>query len=289
MSQPDGTAQVLMDRMHRLGCFLLGESSEIGLDAPTAYLTMREGVPVPGGKSWNYKKMGRVGAWVWHALAGDPAEAADFRRQVLEFFADEERYGQMRTEQGCNAPHDGMHIGATMLARLAALKLQTGEDAEMMAATGRWLDGFFAMCAACHSAGHSYFPGFRIKPGTRPTSEVRDYAYLAARGMGKLPAQKRADRFFVGAKLAYELRRLGALPEPKENARLPRLHARMRVQRLAGGGFLASIEKTSDKAGEVVDWIYARGSALEFGRSWAARPPVPDGRVNLNLLSEPVS
>lgn len=273
--KPQGTAQVLMDRMARLASCLLDEPGAHANfpDPPSTYLRMAEGVKTPGGATWNYKKMGRVGWCVWELLEGLPAEES--LRQVLTYFADEENYGQMRTEQGCNAPHDGMHVGATMLARLAALKF---DNAELMKATGNWIRGYLAMCAACsHDGSRPAFPGFRVKSGTQPLSQVRDIVYATAIGAKvNLPRNLETDRFYIGAKLAIKLKEVGALPSV--GSELPTLYLPMDLKRNRNG-FVASIQRTKPgiiKAGEIVDWTAYRNGKLEFGRSWTQPAPTLD-------------
>jgi hypothetical protein len=147
---------------------------------------------------------------------------------------------------------------------------------------------FLATCVACAAGGKVFMPGFRVKSGAEPISPVRDLIYQAALGKKlKLPAKHREDRFFLGAEIASHLQSLKlpggakALPEP-ESGRLPKLRARMVVERFEGGGFLATIDRipVKGRSEEVVDWVLAdRRELVDFGRGWRRERPVVDRPV----------
>jgi hypothetical protein len=276
------SAQTFMDRMATLTDIFVGRAGLSDLSPFTEYLSMPEGYKAPGGASQNYKSMGRFSRYVYELMTQGP-ELDKFRRQTLNYFAEEERTGQMVTEQGCSVPHDGMHIGRALLARLASIVYG---DQEVEQASREWLSGFLAMCAACSdSSGHVCWPGFRIKKD--PVSQVRDIVYRASAGLPQRQIPKgnklHSDRFFLGGRLALLLSELpGGLPEPA--ASLPKLWAPMTVKRFPGG-YLASIEKPDGLDGkgekEAVDWVLSTGEGLEYGRSWRAPLPKVDRAVSV--------
>jgi hypothetical protein len=280
------SAQTFMERMATLTDVFVGADGLTSLPPFTDYLSMPEGYKAPGGASQNYKSMGRFSRYVYELMTEGP-ELAKFRKQALNYFAEEMKTGQMITEQGCSVPHDGMHIARALLARLASIVY--GDDA-MEAASREWLAGFLAMCKACSdSNGHVCWPGFRVKKD--PVSQVRDMVYHAAT-FGSVPSRisgekLNKDRFFLGARLAYLLSELpGGLPDPAPA--LPKLWALMTVQRFPGG-YLAWIEEPAKLDGkgrkEAVDWVLSSSDGLEFGRSWLA--PVPKvANVTETLRSE---
>jgi hypothetical protein len=276
------SAQTFMERMSTLTDIFVGDAGLQDLPPFTEYLSMPEGYKAPGGASQNYKSMGRFSRYVYELMTEGP-ELGKFRRQTLNYFAEELKTGQMVTEQGCSVPHDGMHIGRALLARLASLVYG---DVEVEAASREWLAGFLAMCQACSDdSGHVAWPGFRIKKD--PISQVRDIVYQVAAGLKlRLPkgAKLGTDRFFLGARLAVLLAELpGGLPEPASS--LPKLWAPMTVKRFPGG-YLASIERPEDLDGkgekEAVDWVLSTGEGLTYGRSW--KEPVPEVRDVTDVL-----
>lgn len=280
------SAQTFMARMAILTDILTGRAGLSDLPPFTEYLSMAEGYKAPGGASQNYKSMGRFSRYVYELIANsgldDPLSSSppallNFRSQTLNYFAEERRAGQMVTEQGCSAPHDGMHIARALLARLAAIVYG---DAEVEAASREWLSGFLALCAACaDSSGHVCWPGFRVKKA--PESQVRDIVFRAWTGVGDRRPPKGnkidTDRFFLGGRLALLLAELdGGIPDPLPAPALPKLWAPMTVKRFPGG-YLATIEEPPDLDGkgrkEAVDWVCSRGGALTYGRSWLTPPP----------------
>jgi hypothetical protein len=172
-----------------------------------------------------------------------------------------------------------MHYAAHLLAYFAGIELK---DREMTKAGLLWVRDFLAACAACAVGGKVFMPGFRVKPEAEPVSPVRDLIYQAALGKKlRLTSKRKEDRFFLGAEIASHLQSLKALPKP-ESGRLPKLRARMIVERFEGGGFLATIERIpiSGRSQEVVDWVLADQSGLEdFGRGWKQERPVVDRPV----------
>lgn len=280
------SAQTFMERMSTLTSILTGRAGLPDLPPFTEYLSMPEGYKAPGGASQNYKSMGRFSRYVYELIANgglndplssSPSTLLDFRRQTLNYFADEARTGQMITEQGCSAPHDGMHIARALLARLAAIIYG---DAEVEVASREWLSGFLAMCAACSDdSGHVCWPGFRVKKS--PESQVRDIVFRAWTGVGdrRLPKGDKidTDRFFLGGRLALLLAELdGGIPDPLPAPSLPKLWAPMTVQRFPGG-YLATISEPSKLDGkgrkEAVDWVCSDFHRLSYGRSWLTPPP----------------
>lgn len=267
------SAQTFMQRMAILTDILTGRAGLPDLPPFTEYLSMPEGFKAPGGASQNYKSMGRFSRYVYELIIDGP-ELDNFRRQTLNYFAEERRTGQMVTEQGCSAPHDGMHIGRALLARLASVIFG---DAAVEEASREWLAGFLAMCVACSDAsGHVAWPGFRIKKA--PESQVRDIVFRAWSGAGpqRLPKGDKihTDRFYLGGRLALLLAELpGGLSDPSPN--LPKLWAPMTVQRFPGG-YLARIEMPEKLDGkgrkEAVDWVRSEHGNLTYGRAWATAP-----------------
>ncbi len=279
------SAQTFMERMSTLTDILVGKASLPDLSPFTEYLSMPEGYKAPGGASQNYKSMGRFSRYVYELVTQGP-ELANYRRQTLNYLAEERKTGQMITEQGCSVPHDGMHIGRALLARLASMM---HGDEEVEKASREWLAGFLAMCEACSDAsGHVAWPGFRVKK--EPESEIRDIVYRAYKGLKqKLPKGDKieSERFFVGGRLALLLaKRPGGLPDPSPT--LPKLWAPMTVKRFPGG-YLASIEKPEGLDGkglkEAVDWVLSENGTLTCGRSWESPPP-PVQNVTKTLTSK---
>ena len=197
------SAQTFMERMSTLTDVFVGRAGLTELPPFTEYLSMPEGFKAPGGASQNYKSMGRFSRYVYELMIQGP-ELASFRRQTLNYFAEEAKTGQMVTEQGCSVPHDGMHIGRALLARLASMVYG---DEEVEQASEEWLAGFLAMCEACSDgSGHVAWPGFRVKK--EPESDVRDIVYRASAGLKqRLPKGNKieAERFFLGGRLALLL------------------------------------------------------------------------------------
>ncbi len=271
------SAQTFMERMATLADIFAGNAGLADLPPFTEYLSMPEGYKAPGGASQNYKSMGRFSRYVYELIIQGP-ELEKFRKQTLNYFAEEQKVGQMVTEQGCSTPHDGMHIARALLARLASIIYG---DVEVEIASREWLAGFLAMCRACSDeAGHVAWPGFRVKKD--PVSDVRDIVYRAYAGLKqKLPKGDKinSERFFLGGRLALLLAELpGGLPDASPG--LPKLWAPMTVKRFPGG-YLASIEKPSGLDGkgerEAVDWVLSSRDGLEFGRSWHAPAPEVQG------------
>lgn len=267
------SAQTFMERMSTITNIFVGRSGLPDLPPFTEYLSMPEGYKAPGGASQNYKSMGRFSRYVYELMTDGP-ELENFRRQTLNYFKEEQRTGQMVTEQGCSVPHDGMHIGRALLARLASMVYG---DEEVEQASEEWLAGFLAMCEACSDkSGHVAWPGFRVKKA--PESEVRDIVYRAYAGLKqKLPQQNRieTDRFFLGGRLALLLAELpGGLPAASPD--LPKLWAPMTVQRFPGG-YLATLEKPDGLDGkglkEACDWVHSENGVLTYGHSWETPPP----------------
>ncbi|HET6495588.1 MAG TPA: hypothetical protein VFH61_09520, partial [Thermoleophilia bacterium] len=117
---PDkGTAQILLYRLSEIARHYM-DGSPLTIKAPSDPLTMRAGLKIKGGASRNYRYMGQSGAAHYFRLTGDP-RAAEFREQVLRLYESQETEGLMWTEQGCSAPHDGMHLAAAMVDRLGAI------------------------------------------------------------------------------------------------------------------------------------------------------------------------
>lgn len=270
------SAQTFMERMSTITDIFVGQAGLPDLPPFTEYLSMPEGFKAPGGASQNYKSMGRFSRYVFELMTDGP-ELEKFRRQTLNYFAEEQKVGQMITEQGCSLPHDGMHIGRALLARLASMVYG---DEEVEKASREWLAGFLAMCAACSDgSGHVAWPGFRVK--NEPESEVRDIVYRASAGLKqKLPKGNKihVERFFLGGRLALLLSELpGGLPDPSPT--LPKLWTPMTVQRFPGG-YLASIERPQELDGkglkEAVDWVLSKDGELTCGRSWETPPPAVD-------------
>lgn len=282
---PGKVAQTLLHRLDRLAAVLFGDIPAPDIPPPTPYQEMREGRPTKGGASENYKIMGRVGRWLYRHFEGDVAEAELARGEVLRYFASERQDGLLRGEQGTNSPHAEMHFAAHLLAYFAGIEL---EDREMTKAGLHWVGDFLATCAACAVGGRVFMPGFRVKSGAEPISPVRDLIYQAALGKRlRLPAKRREDRFFLGAEIASHLQSLKALPEPR-SSRLPKLRAKMVVERYEGGGFLATIDKipVKGRSEEVVDWVLADGRGLEdFGRGWRRERPAIDRPVKQRVES----
>ncbi|HEX6863839.1 MAG TPA: hypothetical protein VF414_13520 [Thermoanaerobaculia bacterium] len=279
------SAQTFMERMSTLTDIFVGTAGLPDLPPFTEYLSMPEGYKAPGGASQNYKSMGRFSRYVYELMTDGP-ELQNFRRQTLNYFAEESRTGQMVTEQGCSVPHDGMHIGRALLARLASMVY--GDD-EVEQASREWLAGFLAMCDACaDDSGHVAWPGFRIKQA--PESQVRDIVYRAAMGLKqKLPQGNKieTERFFLGGRLALLLAELpGGLPDPAPE--LPKLWAPMTVQRFPGG-YLATITEPPGLDGkgrkEAVDWVLSKNGELTYGHSWETPPP-PVENVTETLTSK---
>lgn len=280
MSDPKGkSAQTFMDRMGTLVDILDGRAGLGDLAPFTEYLSMPENYNAPGGASQNYKRMGRFSRAVWEMLAEGP-EADERIAQVLRFFESEERDGHLLTEQGCSTPHSGMHEGAALLVRMAAIIFG---HAELERASGEWLANHLALCRACADrSGHVEMPGFRILG--RPLSDVRDLIYRASTGQPqRFPRDDKlvTERYFVAARLALMLAQIpGGLPEPAP--RLPKLWARMTVQRFPGG-YLATMERPKKLDGkglkQAVDWTLSRDGVNSFGRSWQTPPPEVRGVI----------
>jgi hypothetical protein len=267
------SAQTFMQRMSTITDIFVGKAGLPDLPPFTEYLSMPEGYKAPGGASQNYKSMGRFSRYVYELMTEGP-ELESFRQQTLRYFASELKEGQMITEQGCSLPHDGMHIGRALLARLASLVYG---DEEVEKASREWLAGFLAMCEACSDdSGHVAWPGFRVKAA--PESEVRDIVYRAAAGLKqKLPKGDKieSERFFLGGRLALLLAELpGGLPDPSPE--LPKLWAPMTVQRFPGG-YLATISEPPDLDGkgrkEACNWVCSKDGTLTYGHSWETPPP----------------
>jgi hypothetical protein len=267
------SAQTFMQRMATLTDMFVDRAGLVDLPPFTEYLSMPEGYKAPGGASQNYKSMGRFSRYVYELMTQGP-ELEKFRRQTLNYFESERTTGQMITEQGCSLPHDGMHIGRALLARLASIVYG---DEEVEEASREWLAGFLAMCEACSDAkGHVVWPGFRVKK--EPISQVRDIVYQVASGLKpKLPQGNKieTDRFFLGGRLALLLADLpGGLPDPASE--LPKLWAPMTVRRFPGG-YLATISEPLDLDGkgrkEACDWVLSRDGTLEFSHGWEKEPP----------------
>jgi len=272
-------AQTLLHRLDRLAAVLFGDIPAPDIPPPTLYQEMREGRTTRGGASENYKIMGRVGRWIYRHLEGNAAEAALARKEVLNYFEAERKEGLLRGEQGTNSPHAEMHYAAHLLAYFAGIELK---DREMTRAGLLWVRDFLAACAACAVGGKVFMPGFRVKPEAEPVSPVRDLIYQAALGKNlRLTSKRKEDRFFLGAEIASHLQSLKALPEP-ERGRLPKLRARMVVERFEGGGFLATLDKVpiNGRSQEVVDWVLADQRGLEnLGRGWKQERPVVERPV----------
>ncbi|MFP5286420.1 MAG: hypothetical protein ACLGI9_11835 [Thermoanaerobaculia bacterium] len=283
---PSGkVAQTLLHRLDRLAAVLFGDIPAPDIPPPTPYQEMREGQPTKGGASENYKIMGRVGRWLYRHMEGDVTEAALAREEVLRYFASERHDGLLRGEQGTNSPHAEMHYAAHLLAYFAGIELK---DREMTKAGHLWVSDFLATCAACAAGGKVFMPGFRVKSGAEPVSPVRDLIYQAALGKRlKLSSRKKEDRFFLGAEIASHLQSLKALPEPR-NGRLPKLRAKMVVERFEDGGFLATLDQipVKGRSQEVVDWVLAdRRGLVDFGRGWKRERPVIDRPVKQRIES----
>lgn len=281
-------AQTFMERMSTLTDVLDGRAGLQDLPPFTEYLSMPEGYKAPGGASQNYKSMGRFSRYVYELIVDGP-ELENYRRQTLNYFAEEERVGQMLTEQGASTPHGGMHVARALLARLASIIFG---DAEVEAASRAWLSGFLAMCRACsNKTGRVAWPGFRVLGD--PVDPVRDIVWRAAAGLPqRLPKgdKVRTDRYFIGGRLALMLAELpDGLPDPALS--LPTLWAPMTVHRFRGGGYLATIEKPAglDAKGlkQAVDWVLSVDAALEFGRSWQTPAPLPRNVVDILTSSMP--
>jgi hypothetical protein len=279
------SAQTFMQRMSTITDIFVGKAGLPDLPPFTEYLSMPEGFKAPGGASQNYKSMGRFSRYVYELMTEGP-ELQNFRRQTLNYFAEEQRTGQMVTEQGCSLPHDGMHIARALLARLASMVYG---DEEVEKASREWLAGFLAMCEACaDDSGHVAWPGFRVKAA--PESEVRDIVYRAWAGLKqRLPKGNKieTERFFLGGRLALLLAELpGGLPDPAPN--LPKLWAPMTVQRFPGG-YLATIKEPPDLDGkgrkEAADWVHSKDGVLTYGHSWETPPP-PVENVTETLTSK---
>jgi hypothetical protein len=278
-------AQTLLHRLDRLAAVLFGDIPAPDIPPPTLYQEMREGRTTQGGASENYKIMGRVGRWLYRHMEGNATEAALGRQEVLNYFASERKEGLLRGEQGTNSPHAELHYAAHLLAYFAGIELK---DQEMTKAGLQWVNDFLATCAACAVGDKVFMPGFRVGRGAEPVSRVRDLIYRAALGKKlKLTSKQKADRSFLGAEIASHLQSLKlpggakALPEPKSD-RLPKLRARMVVERFADGSFLATIDKipVKSRSEEVVDWVLTDRSGLEdFGRGWKRERPVVDRPV----------
>lgn len=263
------SAQTFMSRMSILTDIFTGDADLSSLPPFTTYLSMPEGYKAPGGASQNYKSMGRFSRYVYELITLGP-ELDTYRQYTLNYFAEEQRVGQMITEQGCSAPHDGMHIARALLARLASIIYA---DIEVEIASREWLAGFLAMCKACSDhRGHVCWPGFRIKKA--PESQVRDIVYRCAMGIKQqLPKGDKInrDRFFLGGRLALLLSELaGGIPEPSES--LPKLWAPVTVYHYQNNGYLAVIKQPSDLDSkgikEAVDWVASIDGEMSYGRSY---------------------
>src|SRR5215211_8589201 len=97
-------AQTFMQRMSTITDIFVGKAGLPDLTPFTEYLSMPEGFKAPGGASQNYKSMGRFSRYVYELIIEGP-ELEKFRRQTLNYFAEEAKTGQMITEQGCSLPH----------------------------------------------------------------------------------------------------------------------------------------------------------------------------------------
>lgn len=268
-----GTAQILLYRLSEIARYYI-DGAPLSLSAPSEPLTMREGLRIKGGASRNYKFMGRSGAWHYFRITGHARED-EFRKQVLNLYASQEKEGLMWTEQGCSAPHDGMHLAAALVDRLGAI---AAKDQAVLAATGRWLSGFFAMCELCSdSTGHACFPGFRILD--EPTSSVRDIVYRAGAGIpqGKLPRTLQRDRFYTAARAALHLAGIpGGLPE--RPWKMLKFFCPMTVERHGRDSYTAFITKPPGVKIQTdpgnVDWIEVKaGEPIAVGRDWKEKRP----------------
>lgn len=266
-----GTAQNLLYDLQQIAFVLIDKRDLSILRKPAS---MEEGVKVKGGASENYKLMGRFGSMVYYYLIGDHDNYQKFRQQTLNFIRDERIRGHMGGEQGCNQPHDGLHLSPVLLAHLHATLIN---DVELLQETGWWLGAYLAICHACKHPSYPRvaIPGFRIKD--EPLSEVRDLIYqhcVEDKPVQDLPLPKgdkvKWQRFYLAVKLAIHIKSINAMPA-KSNV-IPRLYAPMKVNRTSKGLKInLDIPNGTPGKGQTVDFIEIDNGRLTFGR--------PDGVV----------
>jgi hypothetical protein len=261
-----GTAQILLWHIQQLANVLLGEGNISSLTQPAS---MEEGVKVKGGASENYKRMGRFASYIYYHLIGDEANYQKFRTQTLNFIRDERKRGHIGGEQGCNQPHDGLHLSAVFLVHLFATQQN---DIELLQETGWWIGAYLAICKACFHASYPRvaIPGFRCKGD--PLSKNRDLIFwhcIEDKPVEflNLPKDDKVNwqRFYLPTKLAIHLKSIDAMPAAAST--LPKLYAPMTVAR-DSKGLLASIEippRTKGKS-QTVKWIEIKNGTLSYGR-----------------------
>lgn len=217
---PPGTAQLLMYRLMCLLDVLVGKRKIADIPPPTEAQTYAEGIKVKGGRTQNYKVMGRTGAHLYYALSGDEASALKFQRQVLSIFEQEKTEGQMLSEGGCSQPHDGMHLSAKYMSLYFAL---IHKDKRTIEEARGWCEGFLSYCEACSVKANNrpLFVGTRIK--TYPTSHVRELLYDISRGEKvRVPKKIETDRYYTSVRVALLLDKMNQ--SPQSTGKIPRMY-----------------------------------------------------------------
>jgi hypothetical protein len=233
-----GTAQKLLYSLQQI-TYVLIDNKPISILVKPA--SMEEGIRVKGGSTPNFKRMGRFGSMMYYYLIRDHAQYIKFRTQTLNFIREEREHGHMGIEQGCNAPHDGMHLSATMLVYLFSLSTM---DEELFIESNWWLSSYLKICDACYFTGYDRIaiPGFRCK--TAPLSENRDIIYqhlVLDRSIEDVRTESKGwrnkyswQRYYLPIKLAIEVKK-----RDRESSRvidltdlpMPKLLAPMKVNR----------------------------------------------------------
>lgn len=267
-----GTAQILLYSLQQLAKALLGLTPSTPL-LSLNFPSMEEGIKVKGGASENYKRMGRFASMVYHHLTGNLEGFTKFRTQTLNYIRDERTRGHMGGEQGCSQPHDGMHLAATLLAHLFAIKTN---DHELIVETEWWIGSYLAICQACSHPSYPrvLIPGFRIKDD--PISENRDiiYQHLALNrplSLIQTPSSGWRDkyewqRFYLPVYLAVELCKMARNPLPALS--LPKLYAPMSVKRTATSLHVElNIPAGTPGKSQTVEWIDISGGNVQYCRA----------------------
>lgn len=207
MPNPNGTAQVLLGRLHSLYLVLTNRKDLSTVPAPTPTQEMEPGEKTPGGRSENYFIMGLTYALVYYKLTGNETEYPRFRKFVEDELQKELNEGLMGGEQGCNSPHSGMHLGALMLVYFFAAEFK---EERLKDLSWKWLSGFFTFVNLCSDrTGHAEIPGFRISVTKPPTCPVRDAILRETLELPQVDLPEYAklvrDRFWLGALIAQDM------------------------------------------------------------------------------------
>jgi hypothetical protein len=233
-------------------------------------------VGVDGG-SVNYRLMDAFTAWIL-----DPSPENE--RRVLELLAEQKREGHLclrgpkgaAAEAGAPGMHWTMNAASVAGGLLHAIKRGNREVEE--ACTG-WIVDEAGFCRALRWKGEVWAPAPRVKEERRqkPHDGYRDV--FAALVLGE--RVKKGTRYWqedqaIGVATVREVLKLRpSIVSLCKTAEMPRLHFPIHKHDLAGGGFVAWIDRTEEAAHalDMCDWVRCAPEGIRFG--FRFKEPVP--------------